>query len=119
MFTDNNYYLCTDIDNKGNFKVIATLPIDGNEDLINEIRREGRGKDFIAIPVTESTDRIISEVRSRGGRISWDDIGDEGFNPRAGRDAALSLGQQAGPNTDIQQTGVNGQGKKPNFSLSP
>lgn len=68
VFTANKYYLCTDIDEDGNFRIVATLPIEGNEDLINEIRKHGES--VIAIRPTESTDRIIGDIRRRGGRVS-------------------------------------------------
>lgn len=106
VFTDNNYYLCTDIDNEGNFKIVATLPIEGNEDLINEIRKGGR-QDFIAIPVTESTSRIISEVKSRGGRISRDNANAKRFDSGSGGNASVSVGQQANTRGNRQETGRN------------
>lgn len=41
VFTNNNYYLCENInDNEGKFDIYASLPIVGNEDLIDGLRRE-------------------------------------------------------------------------------
>lgn len=107
MFTDNYYYLCTDIDNDGNSKIVASLQIEGNEDLVNKIRKEGRKENFIAIPVTESTNGIVSEVRSRGGRIGGYNANAKRFDTGSRGDASVSLGQQTNSRTSTQKVGRN------------
>ena len=107
VFTENNYYLCTDIDKEGGFKVIAALPIEGNEDYINEIRRDEK-ENIVPVKPTESTLRIVKDAESRGGRTGWDYAGAEGLRERAGGDASLSMGQQADTGRDRQETGGDG-----------
>ena len=87
MFTANNYYLCDNIDNEGNFRVVATMPIKGNEKLINNIRKNYGRRSIIPINETESILGIIRLVKSaNGGRINRDLSIAEG---RRGRDRKL------------------------------
>lgn len=71
VFTVSNYYLCDNInDEKGTFDIIAALPIRGNEDYIDRIRRNDTRMVFIPTEVSESITDIAKEVRRRGGRVS-------------------------------------------------
>ena len=51
VFTANNYYLCTDIDRDGNFKIVATLPIVGNEDLSMKSEEKEQTKTSLLSPL--------------------------------------------------------------------
>ena len=68
VFTANNYYLCADITEDGGFTIIASLPIVGNEDLINELRYEQRTQNLWSLRTPARVDNLIGEVERRGGR---------------------------------------------------
>ena len=76
MFTANNYYLCDNIDNEGNFRVVATMPIKGNEQTIDILRhKHGRinlGRiHIIPIQNTEDISGFVREIkRAKNGRIN-------------------------------------------------
>ena len=95
VFTANNYYLCTDIDKDGNFKIIATLPIEGNEDLINEFRRGVPLASVLPIRGSESVISIVDRVQGAGGRVSGDYASAKGQLRGTQGDASVSVGQQA------------------------
>ena len=109
MFTANNYYLCTDIDKDGNYMIVASLPIVGNEDIIDGIRRRLPRTSIIPIGRTESIIDIISAVRNRGGRTGWDNVVSEGQPGGYGRDASLHLGPQSESGGDRQEAGGNNE----------
>ena len=68
VFTDNNYYLCTNIDQEGNFTIVAQLPIEGNKELIRYIRQGLSMDSVIPIHGTQSIAPFITQVKRRGGR---------------------------------------------------
>lgn len=95
VFTANNFYLCSDIDEEGNFRIEVGLPIEGNEDLIDEIR--GKEKEGV-IPVDGTsgrTNRIVDEVRRRGGRTRRVDSAHERQRGGTGRTTPVSLRQSS------------------------
>lgn len=69
VFTDNYYYLCTNISDDGYFNIIAQLPIEGNEELINKLRGKDGRRNFKALERTEDIASTIKEIKRRGGRI--------------------------------------------------
>lgn len=100
VFTANNYYLCTDIDEEGNFKVVAAMPIEGNEELINELRGTDRKRAFKALSGAESIDSIISRLRRQGKRLGRNLSATEGQAGVDGRDDSVHLGQQTNSGAD-------------------
>lgn len=76
-----------------NPKILATLPIEGNEDYIKELRRKHERQNIVPVGASERISRLVDNVRSRGGRAGWDDAAIERFRERAGRDTSLSMGQ--------------------------
>ena len=94
VFTANNYYLCTNIDTDGNFKIVAALPIEGNEDIINELRGKSR-QTFVPVRASERLGRLADIIRRRGGRISGYNAFAEGQRRGNGGDVSLYMGQQA------------------------
>lgn len=101
VFTDNNYYLCTNIDQEGNFAIVAQLPIEGNEELINKLRGKDGQRNFKALERTESIAPFITQVKRRGGR-TYRNIPSSQRQPRVnGRNDNIHLGQQ--PHTASNQ----------------
>ena len=109
VFTANNYYLCTDIDKDGNFKVRYAIPIEGNEDLIDEIRKRDSKESVLPISPSRSTAGIIAALESKRGRTGWDDVVSEGQPGGYGRDASLHLGPQSESGGDRQEAGGNNE----------
>lgn len=107
MFTANNYYLCTDIDEEGNFKVVAAMPIEGNEEIIDELRGTDRKRAFKALSRTESTVGIISRLRRQGKRLGRNLSASEGQAGVDGRDDSVHLGQQADTGADQRSSDRN------------
>lgn len=71
VFADNNYYLCTEINNDaGTFEIVGYLSITGNEDIINELRKEYNERNPASIATSEGVADFISTIRFRGG---WTD----------------------------------------------
>ena len=104
VFTDNNYYLCTDIDNEGNFKIKGTLPIEGNEDYINEIRKTDT-ETFVPVKPTESTIGIVEAIKSKGGRISGEYANAERLRAGTRGNDSVYLGQQTNSRGNRQEVG--------------
>ena len=101
VFTDNNYYLCTNIDQEGNFTIVAQLPIEGNEELINKLRGKDGQRNFKALERTEDIASTIKEVKRRGGR-TYRNISSSQRQTRVdGRNDNIHLGQQ--PHTASNQ----------------
>lgn len=70
VFSDSFYYLCTDIDYKnGTFKIIAQLSIAGNEDLINELRKEYAEINLKSLRTPKSVADLVGTIRHRGGWV--------------------------------------------------
>lgn len=107
MFTANNYYLCTDIDEEGNFKVVAAMPIEGNEELINEIRGENKHIAFKPLSRTESTAGVISRLRRQGKRLGRNLSAVEEQAGADGGDDSVHLGQQANTGADQRSSDRN------------
>lgn len=107
MFTANNYYLCTDIDEEGNFKVVAAMPIEGNEEIINELRGTDRKRAFKALSGAESIDSIISRLRRQGKRLGRNLSAVEGQAGADGRNDSVHLGQQANTGADQRSSDRN------------
>ena len=107
VFTANNYYLCTGIDEEGNFKVVAAMPIEGNEELINEIRGENKYIAFKPLSRTESTAGVISRLRRQGKRLGRNLSAVEGQAGADGRDDSVHLGQQANTGADQRPSDRN------------
>ena len=103
MFTDNNYYLCTDIDKDGNFKIEAELPIEGNEELINKFRRGNKELSFQPIGDREDIIPIIARLESAGGRISRDDVAITQLRSRNEGDDSVYLAQSPESREDRRQ----------------
>ena len=83
VFTDNNYYLCSDINYKdGTFKIVATLTIEGNEDLIDRLRNERNRSNLESLRAPASLAVLVGEIKSRGG---W-----------TGRDVSFAKGESIG-----------------------
>lgn len=101
IFTNNYYYLCTNIDQEGNFTIIAQLPIEGNEELIRDIRQGLSMDPVIPIHGTESIAPFITQVKRRGGR-TYRNISSSQRQTRVdGRNDNIHLGQQ--PYTESNQ----------------
>ena len=107
VFTANNYYLCTDIDEEGNFKVVAAMPIEGNEELINEIRGENKYIAFKPLSRTESTAGVISRLRRQGKRLGRNLSATERQAGADGRNDSVHLGQQANSGADQRPSDRN------------
>ena len=69
VFTANNYYLCGDIDEDGNFRIIATLPIVGNEDLIDKLRHETATGNLKSINTLASTSWLVAKSNVEGDAL--------------------------------------------------
>ena len=52
-------------------RIIATLPIVGNEDLIDKLRHETATGNLKSINTLASTSWLVSEIKRRGGRAYW------------------------------------------------
>lgn len=107
VFTANNYYLCTDIDEEGNFKVVAAMPIEGNEEIIDELRGTDRKRAFKALSGAESIDSIINRLRRQRKRIGGNLSAVEGQAGADGRDDSVHLGQQANSGADQRSSDRN------------
>lgn len=101
VFTDNYYYLCTNISDDGNFNIIAQLPIEGNEELIRDIRQGLSMDTVIPIHGTESIAPFITQVKRRGGRIDRNIPPTQRQTRVDGRNDNIHLGQQ--PHTASNQ----------------
>ena len=112
VFTANNYYLCTDIDRDGNFRIIATLPIEGNQDLINDIRRGIPRTSIIPIKASENINDYVGAIQRAGGRISGDYAPAQGQPAGDGRHDSLHLGQRTDPRADRRASGADNQGQE-------
>ncbi len=101
VFTDNYYYLCTNISDDGYFNIIAQLPIEGNEELINKLRGKDGRRNFTALERTEDIASTIKEIKRRGGRIDRNIPPTQRQTRVDGRNDNLHLGQQ--PHTASNQ----------------
>lgn len=101
VFTDNYYYLCTNISDDGYFNIIAQLPIEGNEEPINKLRGKNGRRNFKALERTEDIASTIKEVKRRGGRIDRNIPPTQRQTRVDGRNDNLHLGQQ--PHTASNQ----------------
>lgn len=104
VFTANNYYLCTDIDDEGNFKIVASMPIEGNEGVINNIRGENKHVYFKPLSRTESTAGVISRLRRQGKRLGGNLSSLEGQAKTDGGNDSIHLGQQADTRANQQSS---------------
>lgn len=112
VFTANNYYLCDNIDEEnGTFDVLATLPIDGNEDYINK-RRKSTGLSIIPIKDGENVYDYASEVRSRGGRVSRNVLADARRSGRNGRNVSVDVRQSPNSSRDSESAGELHKGEE-------
>ena len=85
----NNYYVIWNNRSEGVYSLERAIPVEGNEDLIMEHRREFRnGTDGI----TESFDTGIKRARARRGQRSGDNV-DGDTDRHSGRADRLSSGQ--------------------------
>lgn len=95
---------------------MAALPIEGNEDIINEIRRGIPRASVIPIRDAKSITDYVSAVRSRGGRVSGDYAVAERQRRGDGRDDTLYLGQSSDASGNRPEVGGNGVGSEDDIS---
>ena len=113
VFTANNFYLCSDINDETNgFTIETALPIVGNEDLINEIREKSRNNIVPIDGTSERLNRLAEDMRSRGGRNSWNDTSDKGQRGGTRGTIPVSLRQSSDTTGDNQLSGNDGETEK-------
>ena len=97
VFTAINYYLCADITDDGGFTILASLPIVGNEDLIDKLRHERDTRNLISIETLAGLENLIRTIRHRGGRVYRDDSNTKGIrnSRRNGRLGDVALSREA------------------------
>ena len=91
VFTDNNYYIYTAKKN-GDFIVRFGLPIEGNEDIINEL---SKGVEDGTIRNTRSLYSVIERERSKQNENNYNYVNAEGRQKSTGAIGNLALRQQA------------------------
>ena len=91
VFTDNNYYIYTAKKN-GDFTVRFVLPIEGNEDVINEL---SKGVEDGTIRNTRSLYSVIERERSKQNENNYNYVNAEGRQKSTGAIGNLALRQQA------------------------
>ena len=91
VFTDNNYYIYTAKKN-GDFIVRFGLPIEGNEDIINEL---SKGVEDGTIRNTRSLYSVIERERSEQNENNYNYVNAEGRQKSTGAIGNLALRQQA------------------------
>lgn len=91
VFTDNNYYIYTAKRN-GDFTVRFGLPIEGNEDVINEL---SKGVEDGTIRNTRSLYSVIERERSKQNENNYNYVNAEGRQKSTGAIGNLALRQQA------------------------
>lgn len=91
VFTDNNYYIYTAKKN-GDFTVRFGLPIEGNEDVINEL---SKGVEDGTIRNTRSLYSVIERERSKQNENNYNYVNAEGRQKSTGAIGNLALRQQA------------------------
>lgn len=91
VFTANNFYLCTEIDEEGSFKIDVALPIEGNEDLINKIRGDRKENVIPVYQTSEGLASIADELRNGRGRNRRNNAGNKRQRGGTGRDVSLPL----------------------------
>ena len=91
VFTDNNYYIYTAKKN-GDFTVRFGLPIEGNEDVINEL---SKGVENGTIRNTRSLYSVIERERSEQNENNYNYVNAEGRQKSTGPISNLALRQQA------------------------
>lgn len=91
VFTDNNYYIYTAKKN-GDFTVRFGLPIEGNEDVINEL---SKGVENGTIRNTRSLYSVIERERSEQNENNYNYVNAEGRQKSTGAIGNLALRQQA------------------------
>lgn len=91
VFTDNNYYIYTAKKN-GDFTVRFGLPIEGNEDVINEL---SKGVEDGTIRNTRSLYSVIERERSEQNENNYNYVNAEGRQKSTGPIGNLALRQQA------------------------
>ena len=91
VFTDNNYYIYTAKKN-GDFIVRFGLPIEGNEDIINEL---SKGVKDGTIRNTRSLHSVIERERSERNENNHNNVNAEGRQKSTGAIGDLALRQQA------------------------
>lgn len=91
VFTDNNYYIYTAKKN-GDFTVRFGLPIEGNEDVINEL---SKGVENGTIRNTRSLYSVIERERSEQNENNYNYVNAEGRQKSTGPIGNLALRQQA------------------------
>ena len=91
VFTDNNYYIYTAKKN-GDFIVRLGLPIEGNEDIINEL---SKGVEDGTIRNTRSLYSVIERERSEQNENNYNYVNAEGRQKSTGAIGNLALRQQA------------------------
>lgn len=91
VFTDNNYYIYTAKKN-GDFTIRFGLPIEGNEDVINEL---SKGVEDGTIRNTRSLYSVIERERSKQNENNYNYVNAEGRQKSTGAIGNLALRQQA------------------------
>ena len=91
VFIDNNYYIYTAKKN-GDFIVRFGLPIEGNEDIINEL---SKGVEDGTIRNTRSLYSVIERERSEQNENNYNYVNAEGRQKSTGAIGNLALRQQA------------------------
>lgn len=91
VFTDNNYYIYT-AKKYGDFIVRFGLPIEGNEDIINEL---SKGVEDGTIRNTRSLYSVIERERSKQNENNYNYVNAEGRQKSTGAIGNLALRQQA------------------------
>lgn len=91
VFTDNNYYIYTAKKN-GDFTVRFGLPIEGNEDVINEL---SKGVEDGTIRNTRSLYSVIERERSKQNENNYNYVNAKGRQKSTGAIGNLALRQQA------------------------
>lgn len=83
------------------------MPIEGNEEIINELRGTDRKRAFKALSGAESIDSIISRLRRQGKRLGRNLSAVEGQAGADGRNDSVHLGQQANTGADQRSSDRN------------
>lgn len=89
------------------------MPIEGNEDIINDITKDFRRgisrSTFIPVRGAKSTISIIERIRRGSGGSNRGYTPSEGFRGRDGRDDSIYLGQQSDATGNIVEAGGNNE----------
>ena len=109
---------CTDIDEDGNFRIVASLRIEGNEELINRLRGKDGQRNFKALEGAEDIAATIEEIKRRGGRTNWNIPSSKRQSRTNGRNDSVHLGQQAKPRRNQRPSDKNDGQSESHFKIN-